>query len=102
VEILGESSAAGGALRALPQLHPEVVIMDAHLPGGIEALKSIKQLKPATVVFILTSQDYPQHRKQLHSAGADIVLDKAHEFALLEDLLRELAEKHQDAYSLST
>jgi two-component system, NarL family, invasion response regulator UvrY len=96
VEIVGQGSDLGGALNSLWHLNPDVVIMDAHLPGGVEALKSINRRMPATVVVILTDMGFPQHRNMFHLAGADFVLDVASEFTRLEELLRDLAAKHRD------
>jgi CheY-like chemotaxis protein len=91
VEVVGQVSNLGGVLDAFAQLDPEVVIIDAHLPGGIEALKSIKREKPATVVVMLIDVDYPQYRSRFHSAGANKVLDISNELPRLEKLVVKLA-----------
>jgi DNA-binding NarL/FixJ family response regulator len=95
VEVVGQVSNLGGALNFLAQLEPEVVIIDAHLPGGIEVLKTLKRQKPATEVFMLTDLDYPQYRKRLHLAGANKILDISNEFTRLEELVVKLAGEHR-------
>jgi DNA-binding NarL/FixJ family response regulator len=95
VKVVGQVSNLGGVLDAFVQLDPEVVIIDAHLPGGIEVLKTIKREKPATVVVMLTDLDYPQYRHRFHSAGANNVLDISNEFLRLEKLVVKLAEEHR-------
>ena len=44
------------ALRRLPALYPEVVLMDIHLPGhnGITCVARLRELLPATQVIMLT------------------------------------------------
>jgi two-component system, NarL family, nitrate/nitrite response regulator NarL len=96
VEIVGQSSNAGGALDSLRQLNPEVLIMDAYLLGrkGLETIKVIKVQKPAAVAIILADMDYPQYRRRFYNAGAEIVLDISHEFMRLDEFLRELTCAH--------
>jgi DNA-binding NarL/FixJ family response regulator len=96
VEVVGQSSDLAGALDSLWHLDPDVVIMDAYLPGAVEALKSVNRQKPATVVVILIDLNYPQYRNWFHLAGADIVLDLSREFTRLGGLLQELTGTHRD------
>jgi DNA-binding NarL/FixJ family response regulator len=96
VEVVGQGYDLGGALNFLWQLDPDVVIMDAHLPGGVQALKSINRRMQATVVVVLTDMDFPQYRNMFHLAGADFVLDVASEFTRLDELLRDLAAKNRN------
>jgi DNA-binding NarL/FixJ family response regulator len=96
VVVVGKVSNLEGALDSLPQLDPEVVIMDAYLAGGIEILRSIKRQKPATVVVMLTDLHHPQYRNRFHLAGADIVRDVSNEFNRLGELLREIVGKRGD------
>jgi DNA-binding NarL/FixJ family response regulator len=96
VAVVGKFSNLEGALDSLPQLDPEVVIMDAYLAGGIEILRSIKRQKPATVVVMLTDLHHPQYRNRFDLAGADIVRDVSNEFNGLGELLREIVGKRGD------
>ena len=55
------------------ELGPQVVLMDAHLPGGqsMEALKQIKQLNLDTRVLMLSAQDREEYLYETLRAGAD-------------------------------
>ncbi len=57
MEVVGEASTAGEAVKAVERLHPHVALMDIRLPGegGIEATRQITERFPATKVVILTS-----------------------------------------------
>src|SRR3974377_1614583 len=47
------------ALREIPRLATEVVLMDINLPGisGIECTRELKRLRPATQILMLTVEE---------------------------------------------
>ncbi len=57
MEVVGEASTAGEAVKAVESLHPDVALMDIRLPGegGIEATRQIAAKFPNCKVVILTS-----------------------------------------------
>jgi len=57
MEVVGEASTAGEAVKAVDKLRPEVVLMDIRLPGegGIEATRQITTRFPDSKVIMLTS-----------------------------------------------
>ena len=57
MEVIGEASTAGEAVKAAKQLQPDVILMDIRLPGegGIEAAGQISQQVPKSKVVMLTS-----------------------------------------------
>lgn len=60
------------ALRILPPLKPEVVLMDLNLPqmSGAECIRRLKELLPATQVIVLTVYEDSEHIFQALKAGA--------------------------------
>ncbi len=72
IEVVGESGDAELALREVPTLRPDLVIMDVRMPGtdGITACRTLRQECPDTVVLMLTS--FPDEEAVLSSimAGA--------------------------------
>jgi DNA-binding NarL/FixJ family response regulator len=56
---VGTYSTAEQALKLLPSLYPDVVLMDINLPGmgGIQCVAHLKQLLPQTDVLMLTTYD---------------------------------------------
>lgn len=57
MRVVGEAATTVAALRAVEDLHPDVVLMDIRLPGegGIEATRIISERFPEIKVVILTS-----------------------------------------------
>jgi len=64
---------AEDAVREIPQLLPEVVLMDIHLPGrsGIECVGKLKQAHPQIQFLILTTYDDSELIFDALRAGAD-------------------------------
>lgn len=57
MEVIGEASTAGEAVKAAEKLEPDVVLMDIRLPGegGIEAAGQVTRRVPNSKVVMLTS-----------------------------------------------
>lgn len=55
-DVVGEAATATEAIEKASQLQPDIVIIDAHLPGqsGIETSREIRTQNPDTKVLILT------------------------------------------------
>jgi DNA-binding NarL/FixJ family response regulator len=55
--VAGEAATAEQALALVPQLEPDIVVMDLQLPGmsGIEAVKRLQGAHPQVKVVVLTS-----------------------------------------------
>lgn len=72
MEIVGEVGSGAEALQLLPELKPDVVIMDVAMPGmsGIEATRRIKQIAPEVAVLALTMHEDEQYFLEMLNAGA--------------------------------
>jgi DNA-binding NarL/FixJ family response regulator len=81
------------ALRGLPEKNPHLVLMDINLPGisGIDCLRKLKSVLPATKVIMVTVYDDNDNLFQSLVAGADgYLLKKSNRERLLESV-REIA-----------
>ncbi len=91
VEVIGCAHDAEGAIKAINECAPDVVILDIRMPGGsgIDVLQHIKKGN-IPIVIVLTNYPYPQYRKRCLSAGADYFFDKSTEFDKLPGVFKVL------------
>src|SRR5512146_2027495 len=83
---------AESALEGLPKDKPEVVLMDINLPGmnGVECVRRLKQLVPATQVGMLTVYEDTENIFNALAAGAAGYLLKRTKSAELLEAIREV------------
>ena len=76
---VGEAGTAEDAIRSLPRLVPDVVVIDVEMPGmgGVEGAARIRERAPGTRVLGLSMPDQPHDVRRAFDAGADVYLLKA-------------------------
>ena len=59
IEVVGEAADGHEAINKTAELRPDVLLLDITMPGlgGLEALKTIKETVPATVILVLTMHE---------------------------------------------
>lgn len=59
IEVVGVANNGAAALELVPQLRPDVVLMDLKMPvlNGVQATRQIRAAYPATYVLVLTTYD---------------------------------------------
>ena len=69
---VGDFGSAEEALRKLPALRPDVILMDINLPdmSGVECVRQLSQRLPATRILMLTVQEDPDCIFNSLAAGA--------------------------------
>jgi DNA-binding NarL/FixJ family response regulator len=89
VTVAGEAGSVAEALEKARLLHPDVVVLDLHLPDGdgVAVLESVKRAVPAPVVIMLSNYSDDFYRTWCEAAGADFFLDKAKQFDELPGIL---------------
>jgi DNA-binding NarL/FixJ family response regulator len=76
IEVVAEASDGRQAVELVAECQPDVVLMDAHMPGmdGLEATRLIKSNWPEVRVVMLTLYDY--NGLEAMAAGADAFVVK--------------------------
>lgn len=92
---LGEAGSGEEAIRLLPDLRPDLVLLDVHLPGldGVQTAHVIHRERPSAVVVLMSAETHELDEAG-RSAHAAAVLDKAE---LLPERLDELWLEHGPA-----
>jgi CheY-like chemotaxis protein len=87
------------AVALLPQLQPEFVIADVHMPGanGYEVCRRAKALKPHVPVLLLVGTFEPFDEAQARSAGSDAFLKKPFDSQELLHLVQQLIDQPSSA-----
>jgi DNA-binding NarL/FixJ family response regulator len=78
LECVGAVGTVDEALRLTGARHPDVVLMDIHLPGvdGIDGTRRIKSLHPSVRILVLTADATPEMFAEATAAGATGFLAK--------------------------
>ena len=91
-QCLGDYGTAEDALEAIPKNPPNVVLMDINLPGmnGVECVRKLKQLTPATQVVMLTAYEDTENIFNSLAAGASGYLLKRSKSAEILEAIRDV------------
>ena len=93
-EVTGEASSGEEALHVVPELRPDVVLMDVKMPGigGVEATRRLTESNPDTRVLMLTVSEEEESLFAAIQAGArGYILKNADAAELLEAIQRVYA-----------
>lgn len=93
LQVVGEAGDAAEALRLAPQLQPQVILMDNHLPGvmGVDAIRGLREVAPASRVLMLTVSEDAQDLAAALRNGAQGYLLKTIDGDLLAEAIRRAA-----------
>src|SRR5216684_4940472 len=78
-EVVGESETGEDSVLAAGRLHPDLVLMDVHLPGidGLEASRRIRAEHPEVAVLLLSTYDPEDFAPRIAGSGAIAFMPKA-------------------------
>ncbi len=91
---VSDYASAEEALKDLPGVKPDVVLMDINLPGmnGVECVRQLKQLLPGTQVMMLTVYEDTENIFNALAAGANGYMLKR---TASKELLEAIREVHR-------
>lgn len=93
LRVVGEAGDAAEALRLLPQLRPDVILLDNHLPGvrGVDAIAGLREASRGSRVLMLTVSEDGEDLGAALRHGAQGYLLKTIDGDLLAQAIRRAA-----------
>jgi DNA-binding NarL/FixJ family response regulator len=93
IQIVGSSADGAEAVAAVPNLNPDVVLMDLTMPGmsGIEAIREISRTSPDVAVLVLTMSDDESVFAALRAGARGYLLKQA----TVDELSRAIHAVHR-------
>lgn len=94
LHVVGEAGDAAEALRLVPTLQPDVILLDNHLPGvmGVGAIRGLREVSPRSRVLMLTVSEDSQDLAAALRNGAQGYLLKTIDGDLLAQAIRRAAQ----------
>lgn len=94
IEVVAEANSGESALQKIPEVKPDLVLMDINMPGigGIEATRTIKRKFSDTRVIVVTVHSEAPFPSKLHEAGALGYLTKSCPASELLTAIRTVAK----------
>ena len=79
IEVVGDQGDARQAVEEIPQIRPDVVLLDITMPGlsGLDAIRLIRKASPKTKVVMLTHHEGHSFVEQALQSGAEGYLSKS-------------------------
>jgi DNA-binding NarL/FixJ family response regulator len=73
LEVVGEAADGIGALKAIGETAPDILVLDLAMPGmdGLEVLRRAKAIRPALKIVVLTMHASPEYIARAIQTGAD-------------------------------
>lgn len=92
-EVVGKFDSGEAALEKLVKLHPDIILMDIHMPGmdGLTATRKVKELVPTSEVIILTSSENPAILRESLACGASGYIVKSPDQSSLISAIKTIA-----------
>lgn len=93
LQVVGEAGDAGEALRLVPLLRPQVILLDNHLPGvrGVDAIAGLREASPDSRIVMLTVSEDGADLAAALQRGAQGYLLKTIDGDLLAEAARRAA-----------
>ena len=79
LEVVGEADSGEGAIDAIKELRPDIVLLDIQLPGidGIEVARRLQAVVPSPVIVLTSTRDAVDYGSRLATVPAAIFIAKS-------------------------
>lgn len=93
LEVCGVAADGESALQQIPELAPELVVVDISLPGmsGLELVTALRTAHPDLHLVVVTGHDESRYAAASYRAGADGFVRKGDTESILRALRQTLA-----------
>jgi DNA-binding NarL/FixJ family response regulator len=90
LRVVGEATSGEEAIRLVPPLNPEAVLLDVEMPGmdGFEAARRLRALAPALRIILTSGSDDPRYGTVASRLGAVFLPKKSLSIEAVLRLLR--------------
>jgi DNA-binding NarL/FixJ family response regulator len=87
IEVVGEAEDAITCVRELPEVRPDVLVLDLRMPGvtGLEAVPDIRSASPDTRIVVYSQHIDERTEDELRAAGVEAWLRKDEDLGELRD-----------------
>jgi len=94
VEVLGEAETVEEAVKSIPELEPDVVLLDVHMPGGggVEVIERVAKVRPQQRFLALSVSDAAEDVIAVVRAGARGYVTKTITGEELADAVRRVRD----------
>lgn len=97
-EVVGEACNGEEALALIPQIKPDVILMDINMPvlNGLEATEKINDEFPNAIVIIMSVQGENEYLKKAMFYGAKEYIIKPFNYDVLVNTIKTTYEKYKE------
>lgn len=98
IEIVGEASNGEEALKLIPRVNPDVVLMDINMPvlNGLETTEKITSSYPSVIVIIMSVQAENEYFKKAMLYGASEYIIKPFDYNTLIETIKTTTQRHKE------
>jgi DNA-binding NarL/FixJ family response regulator len=94
IQVVGEAEDAITCVRELPEVRPDVLILDLRMPGmtGLEAVPQIRAASPTTRIVVYSQYIDEETEAELREAGVEAWLHKDEDLSELRETVARVGE----------
>ena len=94
IQVVGEAEDAITCVRELPDVRPDVLILDLRMPGmtGLEAVPQIREASPGTRIVVYSQYIDEETEAELREAGVEAWLRKDEDLGELRETVARVGD----------